>query len=193
MASKAEMEEAVEKLDGSDLGGRAIQARVSLPKEKLPVKKDKPARRARGGTDGPKIYVGNLPYGVDEAELSAFFAEHGEVASVYLVKDDQGQDRGFGFITMATEEGVDAAVSKVDGSFFQGRRLAARRPLAEGERAEPAPPRKLFTDNSLFLTWSSTNLNLLQNPTSNVFTLATFHSIPPTPRCVSCSKNTVRC
>jgi hypothetical protein len=43
---------------------------------------------------------------------------------------------------MASEEAVDAAVSKIDGSFFQGRRLAARRPLAEGAKAEPTPPRK---------------------------------------------------
>jgi RNA recognition motif-containing protein len=59
MASREEMERAVEQLDGTEFGGRAIQARVSLPKEKLPTKnsKEKPAKRARG-PDGPKVYVG---------------------------------------------------------------------------------------------------------------------------------------
>lgn len=143
MASREEMERAVEQLDGSDFGGRAIQARVSLPKDKLPTKssREKPAKRARG-PDGPKVYVGNLPYGVAENDLKELFSEHGEVVSVFLVKDDDGQDRGFGFVTMGSEEAVDAAVSKIDGSFFQGRRLAARRPLAEGAKAEPTPPRK---------------------------------------------------
>ena len=137
MATKDEMEKAVQELDGVELGGRAINARVSLSKDELPTKpnKEKPVRRPRG-PDGPKIYVGNLPYGVAEDELKALFSDYGTVSSVYLVKDDDGKDRGFGFITMSSEEEVDVAVAKIDGSFFQGRRLAARRPLAEGEKSE---------------------------------------------------------
>jgi nucleolin len=159
MASRDEMEKAVEELDGIELGGRAIQARVSLPKDKLPTKaaREKPARRPRG-PDGPKIYVGNLPYGVAEDDLKELFAEHGEVVSVYLVKDDDGKDRGFGFITMGNDEAVDVAVAKIDGSFFQGRRLAARRPLAEGEKSEQAAPRKCHgtSDFHLFFESSTT-------------------------------------
>ena len=80
--------------------------------------------------------------GVQTCALPILFAEHGEVASVYLVKDDDGKDRGFGFITMSSDAEVDVAVAKIDGSFFQGRRLAARRPLAEGEKSEQSTPRK---------------------------------------------------
>eukprot|EP00545_Synedropsis_sp_CCMP1620_P000452 CAMPEP_0119008136 /NCGR_PEP_ID=MMETSP1176-20130426/3483_1 /TAXON_ID=265551 /ORGANISM="Synedropsis recta cf, Strain CCMP1620" /LENGTH=545 /DNA_ID=CAMNT_0006960409 /DNA_START=32 /DNA_END=1666 /DNA_ORIENTATION=+ len=136
MASMEEVEKAVAALNGKDFGGRAMNARVSLPKEQLPKGEGaKPPRRNRG-PDGPKIYIGNLPYGIDEAELTKFIAEHGEVANVYLARDDDGKDRGFGFVTMASEEAVEAAIAGVDGSFFQGRRLAARRPLPEGSRSE---------------------------------------------------------
>ena len=143
MSTKEEMERAVEELDGLELGGRPIQARVSLAKDKLPSKagKEKAQRRPRG-PEGPKIYVGNLPYGVAEDDLKELFAEHGDVVNVYLVKDDDGKDRGFGFVTMGSEEAVTVAVSNIDGTFFQGRRLAARRPLAEGEKAEQTAPRE---------------------------------------------------
>ena len=43
---------------------------------------------------------------------------------------------------MGSEEAVTVAVSNIDGTFFQGRRLAARRPLAEGEKAEQTAPRE---------------------------------------------------
>lgn len=133
-----EVEKVVAELDGKELGGRNIQARVSLPKEKLTPSEKKPVKRNRG-PEGPKIYVGNLPYGVAESDLSEFMSEHGEVANVYLARDENNKDRGFGFVTMASEEGVEAAIAAVDGSFFQGRRLAARKPLPEGSRSEKKP------------------------------------------------------
>jgi nucleolin len=138
MASMAEVEKAVEELNGKDFGGRALQTRVSLPKEQVP-KGEKPANKRPRGPDGPKIYIGNLPYGVSEDDIKEYISEHGEVANVFLARDNDGKDRGFGFVTMASEELVEAAIAGVDGSFFQGRRLAARRPLPEGAKTEKKP------------------------------------------------------
>lgn len=139
MSSREDLEKALAGMDGKDFGGRVLTAKESLPKDKLPKKERQPRRPQHG--DQPKIYVGNLPYGVAEAELTEHFSAHGEVANVYLARDESGKDRGFGFITMGSQEEVDVAVEAVDGSFFQGRRLAARRPLPQGAKAAGPKPK----------------------------------------------------
>jgi len=46
-----------------------------------------------------KIYVGNLPYEITEAELRQEFGTFGEVASVNIITDRYtGRPRGFGFV-----------------------------------------------------------------------------------------------
>ena len=54
---------------------------------------------------GNKLYVGNLPYGMGDAELRTLFEEEGrKVVDVRLISDRvTGQARGFGFVEMATE------------------------------------------------------------------------------------------
>ncbi|MCX7786768.1 MAG: RNA-binding protein, partial [Spirochaetes bacterium] len=58
-----------------------------------------------------KLYVGNLSYSSDEAELQNLFSQYGEVTSVNIITDKMtGRARGFGFVEMATEEGAQAAI-----------------------------------------------------------------------------------
>ncbi len=58
---------------------------------------------------GRKLYVGNLPYSATESALSAKFAECGTVQAVQLITDrDTGQNKGFGFIQMASDAEAQA-------------------------------------------------------------------------------------
>ena len=51
-----------------------------------------------------KLYVGNLPHAMTEAELNTLFSEAGNVASAKIITDRQtGQPRGFGFVEMETK------------------------------------------------------------------------------------------
>jgi RNA recognition motif-containing protein len=77
-------------------------------------------------TGEAKLYVGNISFGVSEDDLMAAFSEIAEVGSVALVRDEQGRNRGFGFITMRTKEGGAAAVEKMNGIELKGRNLAVR-------------------------------------------------------------------
>lgn len=68
------------------------------------------------------IYVGNLSYKVTQEDLSAVFAEYGEVKRVQLPTDrETGRPRGFGFVEMATEEQETAAIEALDGAEWMGR------------------------------------------------------------------------
>jgi RNA recognition motif-containing protein len=71
-----------------------------------------------------RLFVGNLPFSVDDAELESAFGAHGTVVSAIVIRDQEtGRSRGFGFVEMETEEMAEAAVRAMDGSEIDGRRL----------------------------------------------------------------------
>jgi RNA recognition motif-containing protein len=80
-----------------------------------------------------KLYVGNLPFDVTDAELTELFSPHGGVQSVQIVTDrDTGRSRGFGFVEMS--DGADQAIAALNGQDFKGRSLTVNeaRPRKEG-------------------------------------------------------------
>ena len=84
-----------------------------------------------------KLYVGNLPFSLGDAELSQLFSQAGNVASARVVLDPAtGRKRGFGFVEMATPEEAEAAVKMFNGSDVEGRSIvvdiARERPPREG-------------------------------------------------------------
>lgn len=82
-----------------------------------------------------KLYVGNLAFSVTENGLQDLFSEHGPVAETALVLDRAtGQSRGFGFVTMATAEGAQAAIAALNGKEFQGRTLTVNEARPREER-----------------------------------------------------------
>lgn len=73
-----------------------------------------------------KLYVGNISFQSTEDDLFELFGECGDVGEVTLVKDEDGRNRGFGFVTMRTIEGGDLAIAKLDGMAVRGRNMAVR-------------------------------------------------------------------
>jgi RNA recognition motif-containing protein len=70
------------------------------------------------------IYVGNLPFSVNNAELENLFSEHGTVSSAQVIMDrETGRSRGFGFVEMEGADTARAAIEALDGADVDGRRL----------------------------------------------------------------------
>ena len=47
-----------------------------------------------------KVYVGNLPYSVDNEKLKELFSSYGEIEEATIISDKfSGKSKGFGFIT----------------------------------------------------------------------------------------------
>ena len=70
-----------------------------------------------------KIYVGNLPFSMNDGELRDLFAAHGNVSSASVVMDrETGRSRGFGFVEMDDNE-AETAINALNGSVFNGRDL----------------------------------------------------------------------
>lgn len=87
---------------------------------------------------GTKIFVGNLSFNTNEADLSAHFEQAGFTADKVTIVNDRetGRSRGFGFIEMATAEQASSARSALDGQELDGRALrineANERPAHSG-------------------------------------------------------------
>lgn len=70
-----------------------------------------------------KIYIGNLPYDMDEEALKTAFSQFGEIVDVKIVKDrETGNSRGFGFITFSNHEEARRSLV-MGGQMLQGRKL----------------------------------------------------------------------
>ena len=71
-----------------------------------------------------KLFVGGLPYSLQQEELQSLFAPCGEVTSATIVRDRiTNQSRGFGFVEMATEEAASDAIKKLNGTQVGGRTI----------------------------------------------------------------------
>ena len=81
------------------------------------------------------IYVGNLAFSTNNADLEALFAEHGEVTKAQVITDrDTGRSRGFGFVEMTDDNAATAAIQAVNGQEIDGRTLTVN-------EARPREPR----------------------------------------------------
>ena len=84
-----------------------------------------------------KLYVGNMSFDSNEAEVRKAFEAHGKVDTVAIIMDrDTGQPKGFGFVEMSNEAEAKAAIEGLNGKDFMGRTLNVNeaRPRAEGPR-----------------------------------------------------------
>lgn len=88
---------------------------------------------------GKRLYVGNLPYDANEADLREAFSKDGRtVERVHIVLDRETQrPRGFAFLEMATDEQARAAIAAMDGQLYGMRQLRVTE--AEDRRPGAAP------------------------------------------------------
>ena len=81
-----------------------------------------------------KIYVGNLPWSIDEDALGKLFESYGETEEVTLIKDKfSGRSKGFGFITFKDEASAQKAISEMNEKEIEGRKLTVNeaKPMEE--------------------------------------------------------------
>ena len=73
------------------------------------------------------LFVGSLPYAIDDAQLEELFAPFGTVTSAKVIMDRETvRSKGFGFVEMATEDDAKAAMAGLDGKEVMGRAIAVK-------------------------------------------------------------------
>ena len=86
---------------------------------------------------GRKLYVGNLTYGVTDADLQRMFEAYGAVRSAQIIMDrDTGRSKGFGFVEMDSGEQAQAAIDAFNGEEVNGRRLTVNEARPREDRGD---------------------------------------------------------
>ncbi|GDX62892.1 RNA-binding protein [Candidatus Saccharibacteria bacterium] len=81
------------------------------------------------------LFVGSLPWSVNDEQLAQIFAEAGSVDSARVITErDTGRSKGFGFVEMATEEEAKKAVETLNGKEIEGRAITVNEARPREER-----------------------------------------------------------
>ncbi|QQS69905.1 RNA-binding protein [Candidatus Saccharibacteria bacterium] len=84
-----------------------------------------------------KLFVGSLPWAVDDQQLKDLFSEFGEVSySKVIIDRDTNRSKGFGFVEFEDDAAAKAAIAKLDGSEMNGRNIVVNeaRPREDNRR-----------------------------------------------------------
>ncbi|MEX0587338.1 MAG: RNA-binding protein [Patescibacteria group bacterium] len=84
-----------------------------------------------------RLFVGGLPYSVDNSKLEQMFSEVGIVSSAAVITDrETGQSKGFGFVEFEKDADADEAIKKLNDTEVDGRRIVVNvaRPREERPR-----------------------------------------------------------
>ncbi len=69
------------------------------------------------------LYVGNIPWALDENELLSVFSEHGEVLNCRIITDRRtGRSKGYGFVEVEEQE-ADKIIDAMNGAGLNGREI----------------------------------------------------------------------
>ena len=90
---------------------------------------------------GKKLFVGNLSWDVRDEQLKEIFSAVGTVEEAVVIMDRmKNRSKGFGFVTMSTEEEAQAALEELNGKEVDGR------PINVSEAREQSGERRSFGD-----------------------------------------------
>lgn len=90
-----------------------------------------------------RLYVGNLPKEIDRKELQEIFAEAGDSVTTKVITDRKtGKCRGFGFVTVKTDEEADQIIEKYNGFMFKENPIKIEKalPRSKGKGDEESAP-----------------------------------------------------
>jgi RNA recognition motif-containing protein len=87
-----------------------------------------------------RLYVGNLPKEIERTELEELFSQaSGELTSTKVVTDRKtGKCRGFGFVTVETEEQADVIIEKLNGYSLKESVLKIEKALPKAKETAPS-------------------------------------------------------
>lgn len=81
-----------------------------------------------------KLFVGNLSYTMTDDQLMSIFSAYGKVLSAIIIKDKfSGRSKGFGFIEFENDEEAVKAMTELNDSDQEGRKLAVKEAIPRAE------------------------------------------------------------
>ena len=92
-----------------------------------------------------KVYVGNLPFSVDDEALKKIFSAYEGVEEVTVIQNKfSGRSKGFGFVTFTNDESAKKAISELNDKEIEGRKLKVNEAIPF-DPDKPREPRRNFS------------------------------------------------
>lgn len=107
-------------------------AAPKAPKESKPKRQQQPREpRPPRSSELSKtcIFVGNLPFEVEDDDLSGLFADY-KISKARVAKN-KGRSKGFGFVYFEEEKACSEAISEFEGALLEGRQLIIKHAFAQ--------------------------------------------------------------
>jgi RNA recognition motif-containing protein len=84
-----------------------------------------------------KLYVGNLPYSINDDALRSMFSSYGNVLSASIIFDRMsGRSKGFGFVELEDDGEAQKAISDMNEKEYEGRNMVVSIARPKEERPE---------------------------------------------------------
>eukprot|EP00286_Rhodomonas_abbreviata_P028959 CAMPEP_0181315454 /NCGR_PEP_ID=MMETSP1101-20121128/15387_1 /TAXON_ID=46948 /ORGANISM="Rhodomonas abbreviata, Strain Caron Lab Isolate" /LENGTH=222 /DNA_ID=CAMNT_0023422669 /DNA_START=132 /DNA_END=797 /DNA_ORIENTATION=+ len=89
-------------------------------------------------SQGMKLFIGGLPFKFTDSELATHFETYGRVLSANVILDRETQkSRGFGFVTMESQEAAERVIREVHESEIEGRPVTVKVAVEKGTMPPP--------------------------------------------------------
>lgn len=87
--------------------------------------------------DANKLYVGNLPWSMNDQALRDLFSTFGEITDAVVITDRMsGRSKGFGFVTFANPDDAQKAIAEMHEKEIEGRKIVVN--VAKPREERPA-------------------------------------------------------
>lgn len=129
-----------------------------------------------------RLYVGNLPEDLSRQDLEAAFADAGEGVSAKLITDRKtGKCRGFGFVTVKSDELADQFIEKYNGVSIKDNAIKIEKalPRSKDKADEPAAAPAIASSGGKRKGSNTNNTNKSRRTTPST---ADPDSVQPDPR-----------
>jgi len=84
--------------------------------------------------DNNKLFIGSLPWSVNNDSLRDLFAQYGEISDAVVIMDrDSGRSKGFGFVTFTSQDSAEKAL-EMDGKEVEGRKIVVNKAKPQVKR-----------------------------------------------------------
>jgi RNA recognition motif-containing protein len=85
-----------------------------------------------------RLFVGNLPFSLTQEGLKNLFSKYGALGETVVVTNKfNGRSKGFGFVTVEDDAQAATAISEMNGSELEGRKITVN----EATPFDPNKPR----------------------------------------------------
>lgn len=127
--TKEAADEAIKKVNGMMLNDKKVFVGNFMTKRERVEKLGDQAKKFKN------VFVKNFADTLDDGKLSEMFQSIGEITSAVVMKGEEGDSKGFGFVAFGSHELADLAVEEFNGKEVEGRKLVVCRAQKKQERA----------------------------------------------------------